>query len=164
MRFALMLLLAAGCAKKPAADPDFDKRWSDAEKSVDPAVIESTISGQGLVGEVRRAMDSPSGLSPKKVDGPLPDEEITKVIRANLGQMKACYDAESGLAGSGKAIVTLDISQAGSVVNVKVDAPQTFNDTKVPACLGARAKNWLFPAFTAKAPRHFSYPLVFVGG
>jgi len=164
MRIALLLLLAAGCAKKPAADADFDKRWSDAEKAVDPAVIESLRTGQGLVGEVRRAIDSPGGLSPKKVDGPLPDDEITKVIRANLAQMKACYDAESGAAGSGKAIVTLDISQAGAVVNVRVDAPPSFADTKVPACIGARAKGWAFPAFTAKEPRHFTYPLVFVGG
>lgn len=106
----------------------------------------------------------PAGVSPKKVDGPLPDDEITKVIRSNLGQMKACYDAEAGAAGTGKAIVTLDIDPSGTVANVRVDAPANFADTKVPSCIGARAKGWAFPAFTAKERRHFTYPLVFVGG
>lgn len=45
MRITLLLLLAAGCAKKPVADADFDKRWSDAEKAVEPAVIESLRTG-----------------------------------------------------------------------------------------------------------------------
>jgi hypothetical protein len=164
-RTAFLALLALSACSKKSDDTDFDRRWSEAEKSVDPVLIESLRVGQGLVGEVRRAVDQPPGTEVKKVDGVLPDGEITRVIRANLAAVKACYDAEEkiGAVGSGKAIVTVDIAPSGAVANVRVDAP-AFNDSKVPSCISTRAKGWAFPGFTAKETRRFSYPFVFVGG
>src|SRR5262249_12535748 len=151
-----------GCAKKPPGDADFDKRWAEAEKAVDPMLVESGREGQGLVGEVRRALDRPAGTEVKRIEGFLPDTEITRIIRANLAQAKACYDAEEkiGAVGSGKAIVTFEIHPTGAVANVRVEAPPSFADSKVPSCIGTRAKGWAFPAFTAKEVRRFSYPFV----
>ncbi|MGZ3441512.1 MAG: AgmX/PglI C-terminal domain-containing protein, partial [Polyangia bacterium] len=67
-----------------------------------------------------------------------------------------------GTVGSGKAIVSLEIDPAGTVQTVSVDAP-AFADSKLPACITARAKGWTFPKFT-QGPKKFSYPFVFVGG
>jgi hypothetical protein len=168
---ALVLGLAA-CKTEPAAPPStkgaFDEQWAALEKGgAEPAFIESGAHGAGLLGEVRRAAEPlpEDGIVKKEFTGPLPDKEVVAVIRSNLAAMKGCYAAEerAGTVGSGKAIVTLEISAGGTVAGVRVDAP-AFSASNLPNCLSARAKAWTFPKFTAKEPKRFSYPLVFVGG
>ncbi len=171
----LLLLAPFGCNKEPAltrapaaGDPAFDSKWAALEKSAEPMFIEGETHGAGLMGEVRRAVDpvgeGQSPLAKETLPGALPDNEVVKVIRANLGAVKACYQIEekSGAVGSGKAIVTLDIDKSGTVGNVKVDAP-AFQESHLPQCVGTRAKAWTFPKFTT-GPKNFSYPFVFVGG
>jgi hypothetical protein len=171
----LLVLAPLGCnkssepAKAPVvSDPAFDTQWAALEKGAEPMFIEGETHGAGLMGEVRRAVDPiAEGASPIAKDpikGQLPDNDVLKVIRANLGAVKACYQIEerSGSVGSGKAIVSLQIDSSGSVANVKVDAP-AFQESHLPQCVGSRAKGWTFPKFT-EGPKSFSYPFVFVGG
>jgi hypothetical protein len=162
------VLLAAGCNKSAAptakADPQFDAKWQQATAAAEPAYIESQRGG-GLLGEVRRAVDPPRGGGDGDVvSGPLPDAEVASVIKRNLPAVKGCYEVEerAGTVGSGKAIVSLEIDPAGTVQNVSVEAP-AFADSKLPACITARAKGWTFRKFT-QGPKKFSYPFVFVGG
>lgn len=178
-RFCLGLLIVAlsGCNKKSesacsgASCAAFDQQWAQLEKSgAEPLFIEGELHGAGLMGEVRRAVD-PSAenkavAQSQPLPGPLPDVEVVKVIRANLAAVKGCYQAEerAGTVGSGKAIVTLEIDGgSGAVTSVQIDAP-AFAASRLPSCVSARAKNWTFPRFTAKDPKRFSYPFVFVGG
>ncbi|MGZ3407019.1 MAG: AgmX/PglI C-terminal domain-containing protein [Polyangia bacterium] len=162
-------LLVVGCNKSATptaqkADPQFDAKWQQATSAAEPAYIESQRGG-GLLGEVRRAVDPPrSGATGEIVTGPLPDSEVASVIKRNLPAVKGCYEVEerAGTVGSGKAIVSLEIDPAGTVQTVSVDAP-AFADSKLPACITARAKGWTFPKFT-QGPKKFSYPFVFVGG
>jgi hypothetical protein len=167
-----VLLVVVGCNKSatPTAqrvDPQFDAKWQQATSSAEPAYIESQRGG-GLLGEVRRAVSNdgpPRGAATGEVvPGPLPDSEVTSVIKRNLPAVKGCYEVEerAGTVGSGKAIVSLEIDPAGTVQNVSVEAP-AFADSKLPACISARAKGWTFPKFT-QGPKKFSYPFVFVGG
>ncbi|HUS66939.1 MAG TPA: AgmX/PglI C-terminal domain-containing protein [Kofleriaceae bacterium] len=155
--------------KAAARDPQFDKSWADLEKGgAEPLFIEGELHGAGLMGEVRRAVEPSRETSPiakQPLSGPLPDNEVVKVIRANLAAVKGCYQIEerAGTVSSGKAIVTLEIGGDGSVANVRVDAP-AFSASKLPQCVSGRAKSWTFPRFTAKEPKRFSYPFVFVGG
>lgn len=165
----LGLLLPFGCDKgKPPRDPAFDQKWSHLEKQgAEPLFIEGELHGAGLMGEVRRAVDplgGPGPLGKEPLPGQLPDGEVLKVIRSNLGAVKNCYQVEerAGTVGSGKAIVTLEIAADGQVAAVQVDAP-AFSMSKLPQCVSARAKHWVFPKFTAKEPKRFSYPFVFVG-
>jgi hypothetical protein len=170
---AFVLVLPLGCAigcnrgAPKAGDPDFDRKWSDLEKATEPAFIEGETHGAGLVGEVRRAVDSTADLNTLSKDplpGALPDPEVVKVIRANLAAVKGCYAVEerNGAVGSGKAIVTLEIDKGGSVANVKVDAP-AFAASQLPECVSGRARAWTFPK-VSQGPKRFSYPFVFVGG
>ena len=172
-RFALVVLVAAfGCnkagehaaPKAERSDPQFDAKWKSATSSAEPAYIESQKGG-GLLGEVRRAVDPPRpGAGADVVKGPLPDPEVVSVIKRNLPAVKGCYEVEerAGTVGSGKAIVSLEIDPAGTVQVVRVDAP-AFAESKLPACISAHARGWMFPKFT-EGPKKFSYPFVFVGG
>jgi hypothetical protein len=178
-RFCLCVLLAAaaGCQRDKAApaekaaasDPHFDQQWSSLQKGgTEPLYIEGDLHGAGLMGEVRRAVDTPPdsaiGARAEPWKGQLPDDQVVRVIRQNLGAVKGCYAVEerAGTVGSGKAIVSLEINQSGEVSEVKVDAP-AFRESKLPACVSTRAKGWTFPKFT-EGPKKFSYPFVFVGG
>ena len=161
------VVLVVGCHKSAPtakADPQFDAKWQQATSSAEPAYIE-TERGGGLLGEVRRAVDPPKGdATGDIVKGPLPDSAVAGVIKRNLPAVKGCYEVEerAGTVGSGKAIVSLEIDPAGTVQTVSVEAP-AFADSKLPACISARARGWTFPKFT-QGPKKFSYPFVFVGG
>jgi hypothetical protein len=170
---ACALLVTAAChkddaGKRAASDPQFDKQWQALQQSgSEPAYIEGELHGAGLMGEVRRAVDPTPDSAFQRAEpfkGPLPDEQVVRVIRQNLGAVKGCYAIEerSGAIGSGKAIVSLEIAGSGEVASVKVDAP-AFRESKLPECVSGRAKGWTFPKFT-QAPKRFSYPFVFVGG
>jgi hypothetical protein len=173
-RWFLMCALLIGCrgqqqqqvAAAPG-DPAFDAKWKALEsQGSEPAFIESPRGG-GLMGEVRRAVDTPRTplvAADGVMQGPLPDPEVVKVIRSNLGAVRGCFAAAERAAavGSGKAIVSLDIDGAGTVSNVSVEAP-TFTSSPLPNCIGGVARAWTFPKFS-QGPKHFSYPLVFVGG
>jgi hypothetical protein len=171
--FCVSVLAVVACNKsnsgnsnsnKSAANAQFDDKWKAITGGEEPLYIESQKGG-GLMGEVRRAVDPrevPSVSEPIK--GPLPDPVAANVIRRNMGAVKGCYEIEerAGTVGSGKAIVSLEIQESGSVQNVSVDAP-AFTDSKLPECISRNARNWTFPKFTT-GPKKFSYPFVFVGG
>jgi hypothetical protein len=167
------LCLGVGCHRdesaKKAGDPNFDKQWVELQKGgSEPLYIEGDAHGAGLMGEVRRAVDPmPDSAVAQRSEpwkGPLPDDQVVRVIRQNLMAVKGCYAIEekSGGIGSGKAIVSLEIDPTGTVANVRVDAP-AFRESKLPECVSGRAKAWTFPKFT-QGPKKFSYPFVFVGG
>ncbi|HEY2744027.1 MAG TPA: AgmX/PglI C-terminal domain-containing protein [Polyangia bacterium] len=170
-RLVLVAVVAwVGCSKSAApaqrADPKFDAAWQQATAAAEPAYIESQRGG-GLLGEVRRAVSNdgpPHASAGVDIKGTLPDPEVVNVIKRNLPAVKGCYEVEerAGTVGSGKAIVSLEIAPAGTVQTVSVEAP-AFADSKLPACISARAKGWTFPKFT-EGPKKFSYPFVFVGG
>ncbi len=170
-RALVLLLLVGGCSQKDkvkvaASDPKFEAEWSLLAKSgAEPLFIEGDLHGSGLMGEVRRAVEPSTDMMLQKsgpLQGPLPDPEVVRVIRANLSAVKGCYAVEErkGI-GSGKAIVSIEIDPSGAVSTVRVDAP-AFADFDLPTCVGARARGWTFPKFT-QGPKKFSYPFVFVG-
>jgi hypothetical protein len=124
---ALALLLPLGCHKERStpADPAFDHAWSAlAQTGAEPLFIEGELHGAGLMGEVRRSVE-PRGegnlIKPgETVRGALPDGEVVRVIRQNLPAVKGCYQVEerAGTVGSGKAIVSIEISPSGAVSSV----------------------------------------------
>jgi hypothetical protein len=168
-----VLAVAAACNKgtngsssKVAGNAQFDEKWKAITGGgEEPLYIESQKGG-GLMGEVRRAVDPSRDVAApgQIIQGPLPDPVAAGVIRRNLPAVKGCYEVEerAGTVGSGKAIVSLEIQESGSVQNVSVDAP-AFSDSKLPDCISRNARNWTFPKFTS-GPKKFSYPFVFVGG
>jgi hypothetical protein len=170
---AWVSLSMVGCKSESAsapvakADPAFDRQWTElARGGSEPVVIESDVHGAGLMGELRRAADSPAGsvLATDPLKGELPDDQVVRVIRSNLAGVKGCYQvAEKASAiGSGKAIMSVEIQPTGEVSSVRVDAP-AFTASPLPGCMSERARSWTFPKFT-QGPKRFSYPFVFVGG
>ncbi len=85
---------------------------------------------------------------------------IAKVIRANSGQLKACYDGELKLnpSTSGRMVLWFEISETGEVAEVAVLDNQTGSNGAFESCVTRRLSRWSFPAETAGT---YSYPFVF---
>jgi len=108
--------------------------------------------------------DGPSITPPVLVEPPLdPSPQantIAAVIRANSGQLKACYDSELKLnpTTSGRMVLWFEIAETGKVAEVAVLDNQTGSNGAFEACVTRRLSHWDFPADTAGV---YSYPFVF---
>src|SRR5437762_14380157 len=107
--FSWWLVFAAGCARQGGSgSTDFDKKWAAlAARGAEPEFVESEARA-GLLGEVRRAAVAPRDeriTAPSLFPGALPDGEVVRVIRHNLGMVRGCQAlAEPQGTGRGKAI------------------------------------------------------------
>ncbi len=85
---------------------------------------------------------------------------IAAVIRANSGQLKACYESERKINPStgGRMVVWFEIAETGKVVEVSVLENGTGSNGAFEACITRRIGNWNFASEDAGA---HTYPLVF---
>lgn len=88
-----------------------------------------------------------AGTTPRGVNGRLPPEDIQKVVRANFGRMRSCYEAGLGrnpkLAGTVSTKFVIDtegrVSSAQAAPNTKFGANEPdsppFPDADVTKCV-----------------------------
>lgn len=160
------------------AGPDtarFDGAWQALRQREEPFYIE-VGAGENLMGRVRRvsdlrdAADAGTTMAADPSNASLPDvlaaEDISAVVRRQLGNVKYCYQ-RLGKPGStpqpsGRAIVHFVIESSGAVSGVQVDAP-AFAGTDLSDCVGRQIERWVFPP-SKQGGMAVSYPFVFVGG
>ncbi len=115
------------------------------------------------------------GLGPKKsadvsikddegdISGQLDKELIRKVIRANMGQIRYCYEQQlqqnPNLAG--KVAVRFMIGPDGRVQSAKVAESSTLNEPRLGECLTVRVRSWQFPSPKGGGNVVVTYPFVF---
>lgn len=96
------------------------------------------------------------------VDGGLTREEIEAVIRANLAQIKACYErnlqGDRGLAGRVK--VDFTVSPNGQVAAASI-AQSTLGSPATENCITGAIRRWKFPLPRNNSRVQVSYPFVF---
>ena len=97
---------------------------------------------------------------PPVVEGPLDKDLVRRVLRANRGQIRYCYEKNllRNPALAGKVMLQFVISAEGAVVSSMI-ANSSLGDADTEACLAGRAKTWMFPK--AERVSKVSYPLVF---
>jgi len=100
-----------------------------------------------------------------EVRGSLDKEEIRRVIRAHLNEVKRGYD--QGLTRrpelEGKVALKFTIGRTGTVVSATVQET-TMNDRQVEQCIIGVALKWTFPKPTGEGVVTISYPFVFKSG
>lgn len=96
------------------------------------------------------------------VDGGLSKEEIDAVIRANLAQIKACYERnlqrDRDLAGRVKTFFT--IGADGRVSAASIDS-STLGSPGTESCITGVVKRWKFPLPRGGSAVQVRYPFVF---
>ena len=116
--------------------------------------------GKGGNGHGRANVEVPAG--DPVVSGGLTAQEIMAVIRANLNQIRHCYEQllQRSPSASGKMGTTFTIDTSGRVTSVNV-SQDTINDSMMRGCVTGKMQRWPFPKPRGGQPVTVNYPFVF---
>jgi hypothetical protein len=117
--------------------------------------------GTGSLGAKKNASVIPGG-DDAQFTGTIDREAIRRVVRANIGQIRACYEKALNQDPSlyGKIVIQWTIGPQGQVVEAGVKST-TMNSPAVESCAVARLKTWKFPVPPTNELPVVSYPFVF---
>ncbi len=118
-------------------------------------------SGVGVLGG-KKDIDIGITSSEPTVMGSLDKELIRKVIHANRGQIRYCYESQLNRFPklNGKVAVKFIISPTGSVSTSSV-AQTTVNNAELEACVAGRVRTWQFPKPKGGGVVIVTYPFIF---
>lgn len=96
------------------------------------------------------------------VDGGLDKPAVRAVVRANIGDVRSCYNAELRDDGdlAGRSVLTFVVQTDGSVSEVGVS--ESTMPARFDQCLSQAASTWSFPV--ANADTQVSYPFMMSPG
>lgn len=97
-----------------------------------------------------------------EVDGGLDKEAIARVIRAQLGQIRYCYERQLSASPDlyGKILIKFTIGAAGSVVAQAIGTT-SLNNAMVEGCILRRVAGWQFPTPKGGTNVLVTYPFLF---
>lgn len=97
-----------------------------------------------------------------EVEGGLDKEAIARVIRAQLGQIRYCYERQLSANPDlyGKILVKFTIGAAGSVVAQAIGST-SLNNAMVEGCILRRIAGWQFPTPRGGTNVMVTYPFLF---
>lgn len=118
-------------------------------------------SSVGVLGG-KRDVDIGITSSEPTVMGSLDKELIRKVIHANRGQIRFCYESQLNRFPKldGKVAIKFVISPSGSVASSQV-AQTTVSNAELEACVAGRVRTWLFPKPKGGGVVVVTYPFIF---
>ncbi len=118
-------------------------------------------SGVGVLGG-KKDVDIGITSSEPMVMGSLDKELIRKVIHANRGQIRYCYESQLNRFPklNGKVAVKFIISPTGSVSTSSV-AQSTVGNAELESCVAGRVRTWQFPKPKGGGVVIVTYPFIF---
>ncbi len=123
------------------------------------------LGGSGI-GRGRSGRGSGVNIDVPPVDavsgGGLTPEEIMAVIRANLNQIRHCYNQflQRSPGRSGTVKVGFKVATSGRVQSAKVRS-SSINDSKLKGCITGKIRRWKFPKPRSSKPVDVTYPFNF---
>lgn len=139
---------------------------TDAEGGAPPP------NGFGVAGPAKSAKGHGTGTTgtgtisaATEVRGSLDKEEIRRVVRRHINEIKHCY--EQGLTRrpdlEGRLVVKFTIGKTGSVVSAIIQ-DSTLGDRQVEQCIASAVLRWVFPKPAGEGLVVISYPFVLKPG
>jgi TonB family protein len=119
--------------------------------------------GKGFGGDRGRAranVSVPAG--DPLVSGGLTAQEVLQVIRANLNQIRHCYEQllQRSPNASGKVGVNFVVGASGRVSSASI-TDSSIADARMQGCITGAIKRWNFPQPRGGQPVSVNYPFVF---
>ena len=100
-----------------------------------------------------------------EVRGSIDKEEIRRVVRSHINEVKRCY--EQGLTRrpdlEGRVVVKFTIGNTGTVLSATIQET-TLSDRPVEQCIVGAALRWVFPKPTGEGTVVISYPFLLKPG
>jgi TonB family protein len=118
-------------------------------------------SNAGVLGN-KKSVDIGITSSEPMVVGSLDKELIRKVIHANRGQVRFCYESQLNRFPKleGKVAIKFIISPEGTVKQSSV-AQTTVDNAELEACVAGRVRTWIFPKPRGGGMVMVTYPFIF---
>ncbi len=118
-------------------------------------------TGVGALGG-KKEVDIGITSSEPTVMGSLDKELIRKVIHANRGQIRFCYESQLNRFPKleGKVAIKFVISPTGSVASSSV-ASTTVGNPELETCVAGRVRTWMFPKPKGGGVVIVTYPFIF---
>jgi outer membrane biosynthesis protein TonB len=116
--------------------------------------------GNGKGGQGRANIEVPPG--DPVVSGGLTSQEVQAVIRANLNQIRHCYEQllQRSPNANGKIKVAFVIGPAGTVISSAINS-DTVGDSAMAGCVSGKVQRWKFPQPRGGVKVDVNYPFVF---
>ena len=157
VELVLGLLPVAKNAEHREASAPKDSAVSGPVKLVTRGGGGGSMSGGGMSGGSVQAAT--------EVRGSIDKEEIRRVVRSHINEVKRCY--EQGLTRrpdlEGRVVVKFTIGNTGTVLSATIHET-TFSDRPVEQCIVSAALRWVFPKPTGEGTVVISYPFLFKPG
>ena len=125
------------------------------------------IGGAGITkGFARKGGASRANVSVPASDpvisGGLSQQEVQRVIRANLNQIRHCYESllQRSPSAQGKIKVKFVVNPGGRVGSASI-VSSSISDSVMRGCVTGKVKRWKFPAPRGGKPVTVNYPFVF---
>ena len=114
----------------------------------------NTGSNNGENGNIKQEKDTTVGLA---------EEEILTVIRANLNQIRLCYEQllDRSPSAAGKLSVDFVIGANGRVAKIEIAPGATITDSTMQRCVTEKIQRWDFPKPRGPISVDVKYPFVF---
>jgi TonB family protein len=118
-------------------------------------------TGVGVLGG-KKGVDIGIASSEPTVTGSLDKELIRQVVRANIGQIRYCYESQLTRFPklSGKVAIRWVIREDGRVATSSV-AQSTAGNAELETCVAGRVRTWQFPKPKGGGMVVVTYPFVF---
>ena len=116
--------------------------------------------GAGGAGQGRANVVVPPG--DPVVDGGLTSQEVQAVIRANLNQIRHCYEQllQRAPNSTGKIKANFTVGTNGRVTSTGIES-STISDAVMQGCVADKIRRWAFPKPRGNMPVTVTYPFVF---
>ena len=116
--------------------------------------------GNGKGGQGRADVSVPPG--DPVVSGGLTNQEVQAVIRANLNQIRHCYETllQRSPNANGKIKVNFTIAASGMVSATSINS-DTISDSAMAGCVTGKIQRWKFPQPRGGQQVQVTYPFVF---
>lgn len=116
--------------------------------------------GDGSGGKGRANVSVPPG--DPVVEGGLTAQEVQAVIRANLNQIRHCYEQllQRSPSSGGKIKVTFTVAPNGRVSAASI-SESSIDDSVMKGCVSGKVVRWQFPQPRGGQPVSVTYPFVF---
>jgi TonB family protein len=94
--------------------------------------------------------------------GSIPKEDIRRVVRQHLGEVRQCYEVALGRreAFAGRIEMRFTIANSGAVCAAQV-AESTIPDVELGNCIVQALAGWHFPPITGMGHVLVTYPFIF---
>jgi len=160
--------VARGCGNTACVDKVLisaveDVPFDRVVSALDAASKEGTADFHFALGVGKKPLAETKDVCGERIVAALAPEEIQRIVRADFGALRACYEdalTRDPKAG-GRIGLRFVIEGDGRVIEASAQDDSTFRDPQATTCILVRARKLVFPKRVTGGKTTIVYPIIF---